>query len=259
MYATNYLEKGFLNTMKGITLTAPTNIYIALFLSSPTETGVAGVEVNYAGYERQVITFTTPTHYSGGIGIKNDTQIEFAKSDRDAGTITHIGITDSKIGGNMLAYGEPTEVLSVAIGEAPVFLQEEVIYYLTGDLSEVYKKKLLNIFRKQNIEGFIPQLALFNGDPETAGGEITGENYERVALEFTAPVESSNGNMVTETNEDANFNRPSTDWGTWRNTAIMDSVTSGNPVWKQALSIERQIRKGYMPMVGKGDLKVAIN
>lgn len=259
MYATNFLEKSFLNIMKGTTLTAPTNVYIALYLSNPGETGTEGVEVSYSGYERQVITFSTPSEYGGGIGIKNDTQVEFLKSDRDVGTITHIGIVDSRVGGNMLAYGELTEVLSISIGEAPVFLAEEVVYYLTGDLSTAYKTKLLNVFRKQNIEGFEPHLALFNGNPEDAGGEMTGENYKRVPLDFTAPRESPNGNMVSETNSDANFNRPSTDWGTWRYTTIMDSLGAGAPVWVQQSQIERPIKRGYMPIIKAGDLKVAIN
>ena len=42
MYATNYFETGILNVMKGITLTAPSQLFIGLFISNPTETGTAG-------------------------------------------------------------------------------------------------------------------------------------------------------------------------------------------------------------------------
>ncbi len=104
MYATNYLEKSFLNIMKNITLTAPNEVYAGLYITNPGEEG-KGVEVNYNGYERQVIKFNNASESDGQIQIKNLNQINFPQSPIDAGTITYIGISDSKLGGNMLAYG----------------------------------------------------------------------------------------------------------------------------------------------------------
>ena len=93
MYACNTLETKFLNIMRGVTLTAPSALYIGLYLSNPGETG-EGVEITYTGYERQLITFSAPAAESGGLGVKNDTEISFAMAQADAGTVTHIGISD---------------------------------------------------------------------------------------------------------------------------------------------------------------------
>jgi hypothetical protein len=47
MYATNYFETKILNIFSGTPCVAPSGLYVGLFLSNPTETGVAGTEVSY--------------------------------------------------------------------------------------------------------------------------------------------------------------------------------------------------------------------
>ena len=44
MYATNYLERSFLNILKNITFTAPEEVYIGLYLTNPGEEGM-GTEI----------------------------------------------------------------------------------------------------------------------------------------------------------------------------------------------------------------------
>ena len=258
MYATDYLEKNFLNIMNGITFTAPQNIYIGLFLSNPGEIGT-GVEVNYVGYERMAITFSAPSEMNGGIGITNDSLITFATSAIDAGTVTHIGLLDSKVGGNILAYGKLTENLDVLAGEAPVLLAGEVSYYLLGNLSKAYKTKLLNIFRKTNLVGITPHFALFNGSPEQGGAELSGSNYERVALTFSTPSPGNSGQMYIQNSEGTTFNRPSEAWGTWSYSAIYDAKSQGEPVWIQEKVPSKAIKKGYMPVIALNAIKLAIN
>lgn len=259
MYATNYLEEAVLNTMKGITYTAPATIYAGLYINNPGESGREGVELSYTGYERMPITYTEPTTESGGIGIKNDSQITFATSEVDAGTASYIGISDSKVGGNMLIYGKLTDDLEIRAGEAPVLLQGEVVHYMTGNLSKAYKVKLLNILRKQNIAGFTPHMALFNGDPESGGAELSGDNYARVALTFSAPEEAAGGQMSIQNSIAATFNRPTSAWGNWAYSAIYDAATNGQPVWTISKNPVKEIKKGYMPTIAEGDIKVGIN
>lgn len=259
MYATNYFETGVLNAMKGVTFAAPLQTYVGLYLNNPTETGTAGTEIAYTGYERKIISWGTPAAESGGIGIKNDIQITFNKADRDVGTVTYIGIHDSKVGGNMLAYGILTEPLVIAETDAPVLLVGEVIYYLTGDLSNAYKTKLLNIFRGQNLVGVSPHFALYNGNPENGGAELSGANYARVPLTFTAPKESESGQMSIENSVTTNFNRPTTSWGNWTYSAIFDRLTGGEPIWLQEKTPAKEIKKGYMPIIAEGNVRMAIN
>lgn len=258
MYATNYLEKGFLNVMKNITLAAPQKVYAGLYITNPGEEG-KGVELKYTGYERQAINFSNATESDGQIQIKNINQINFPQAPKDAGTVTYIGISDSKIGGNMLAYGKLVEDLEIRVGEAPVLMKEEVVIFSSGQLSKAYKKKLLHYFKGETIQGVNPYLALFNGNPESGGAELLGENYERVLIEFKAPEESSSGQSIITNSNEVMFNRPSTDWGTWNFTAIMDNDTNGEPIWIYDRGVIKELKRGYMPKAEVGALKFAIN
>lgn len=260
MYATNYFETAFLNTMRGITLSAPSKLYIGLFISNPGDEG-AGTEITYQGYARQPITFTTPAKDSdlSAIAIKNDLEITFPTSPTDAGTVTHIGILDSAVGGNMWLYGEAREGLIINAREAPVVLAQEVIYYSTGNLSGLYKTALLNVFRRQSIAGYTPHLALFSGSPEAGGAEISGENYARVPLTMGAPAEQDSGQMLTSNAAAVKFPRPSTAWGMWDYTAIYDAASGGKPVWIIEKLPAKDLRKGCMPCVAAGEIKAVVN
>ena len=259
MYATNYFETAILNVMKGITLNAPSKVYIGLYINNPTETGAAGTELSYSGYARQEITFSEPAPESGGIGIKNDTQITFPKSTVNAGTVTYIGIHDDKVAGNMLSYGELSDGLVVGEGESPVLVPQEVVFYFNYGLSKSYKAKFLNVFRGQNVTGIQPHFALFNGNPDEGGSELSGENYARVPLTFSNPKEGSSGQMEINNINQANFNRPSTNWGTWNYSAIYSALTSGEAVWVAQRNPAKEIKKGYMPTIAAEAIKVAIN
>lgn len=259
MYATNYFESGILNVLKGITLTAPSQLFIALFISNPTETGTAGTEVNYAGYSRQQITFSEPAPESGGIGIKNDTQITFPESPTNAGTVTYIGIMDSKLSGNMLAYGELTEELVIGEGEAPVLLPNEITFYFNYNMSKSFKAKVLNVLRGQSITGVTPYFALFNGNPDDGGAELSGSNYERVPLNFSNPGDASSGQMEIVSTGVSNFNRPSTAWGTWNYSAIYSAKSGGEALWVIQKTPAKEIKKGYMPTIADGAIRVTVN
>lgn len=260
MYATNHFETAFLNAMRGIQLTAPSAFYVALYISNPGESGF-GTEITYQGYARQPVGFTVPAWDVAlkATAIKNDLEITFPTSPTDAGTITHLGIMDSVVGGNMWAYGEAREGLIVNADEAPVILTQELIYYSTGNLSELYKSIMLNVLRCQSVPGFVPCLALFNGDPNSGGAELSGDNYARAPLEFSAPTEADSGQMQTQNVAAVSFNRPTTPWGTWNYTAIYDSLSSGKPMWIVDKTPSKELKKGYMPRVAAGDVKVAIN
>lgn len=259
MYLSNYAEIGILNTMRNITFAAPSNLYCGLFLSSPTETGVGGVEIEYPGYERQIITFDPPETMSGGIGIKNTSQINYAQSPNDAGTVRFIGIFDALTGGNMLLFGTLTDNLTILVGENPVLLAGEVVYFANGDLSNSFKTRMFNIFRKVSLAGFTPHLSLWNGNASSGGAELNGPDYARQPLTFRAPdTTPANGSTVTSNTNAITFNRPTTVWGTWTYTAVMDSASSGSPVWGQDRT-PKILSKGIMPWADVGSINLSIN
>ena len=259
MYATNYFETAILNSMRGVALTAPARMYLALFLTDPTDTGQAGVEAAYGEYVRQEITFSVPASVSGGIGMQNDTQITFPKAESDAGSVAYVGLMDSITGGNMWAYGKLTDALSVLSGTAPIFSPGDLQISFTGDMTAAYKAKYLNVLRGQTVEGFELYVSLFSGDPDNGGAELSGSNYARAALSLTAPYESETGQMRVENSVQTSFNRPSSAWGSWTYTALYNSAAGGQAVWRQAKNPAWELKSGRMPIIGQGALKLAIN
>ena len=112
MYACDYLENGVLNVLRGVTFAAPAKVYLALYLNDPGEDGASGTEVSYAGYKRIEIDFSSPAETNGGIGVQNLEDITFPTPVTAAGTITHVGILDSRVPCRrrpFLSHGKPLE------------------------------------------------------------------------------------------------------------------------------------------------------
>lgn len=259
LYATNYFETAILNAMRGTTYSVPSTVYIGLFLSNPGETGAATSEISYTGYARQPISFSVPAQDGTAMRIQNSAQVTFPESSTDAGTVTYVGIMDSLTGGNMLVYGQLTDELVVYSGYAPVLLAGEVEYYLSGDMTNDMKTKVLNCLRGQNLTGFDCYFALFNGNPENGGSELSGDNYARVSLAMSAPAQAESGQAFIQNSSAANFPRPSDSWGIYSYSAIMNAANGGQPVWIKQVSPSREIKKGYMPIIGAGNVRLSIN
>jgi hypothetical protein len=110
---TDYTENWIMNWMRGTTAPpAPVNLYVGLYSTNPTETGVAGTEITTtirpAG--RLPAGFAA---ISGG-QIVNSAQIDFGAA-AGAATIAYIGLHDAASGGNMVAYRGLTAPYAVAI------------------------------------------------------------------------------------------------------------------------------------------------
>lgn len=258
MYATNYLETAILNLLRGMSITAPATVYMALYFNSPGESGQSGTEVSYTGYARQPVAFSAPAALNGGIGVQNSADITFAQASVSVGTVTHIGVLDSLTGGNMLLYAELTESLVINANEAPVIVAGEAQWWLTGNMSNTYKTKVLNILRSVNCSGFTPFLSLWGGNPEDGGAELSGGGYARVELTFDAPEEQQTGQMKTSNSLRATTNRSTSAWGTWVYTVVMDAAANGNPVFFVQRTA-KDIRKGLLVIVESGDLSLVVN
>ena len=259
MYFTNYGERAFLNTFLGITWTAPLKIYVGLFLSNPSDTGTAGLEVTYTGYQRQIVNFGEPTTLAKTTSIKNTSGISFDKSNKDVGTITYAGFFDSQIGGNMLAYAQLTESMTVGVDEAPTILTGEITLSLSQDISDAYKRKVLNIFRGQSISGFTPHIALFNGSPDTGGAEIAGNAYARQQLKFTTPTDGVTGYTEISLNEQVMFPKPPEEWGLMNHLVIYDALINGQPVYIKQRPADVNLKKGHTVIFQSGAIKVSVN
>lgn len=259
MYACDYLEAGFLNVLRGNTFAAPSKCYLGLYINDPGETGTAGTEVSYDGYTRMEITFSEPAVANGNISIQNLSDIRFPTPKTAAGTVEYLGLLDSRSGGNMLARNELTEPLVIGANQPPVFLKGDVMFYAAGSLSTAYKTRLLNLLRGQSIPGITPHMSLWNGNPESAGAELSGDNYARVPIVFSGPSEQESGQLLATNTSAVTFNRPSTAWGTWSWSAIYSAASGGQPVYILRLPEPITVKRNYMPIYDVGGLQVGVN
>lgn len=230
MYWTEYAERQILNTFLGQSLTAPTALYARLYLNDPS-TGT-GTEVQYTGYDPIAMTFTTPAITTGRGDIQNSNEARFAESPTAAGTVTHMALGDAKTGGNLWAYMEFDDPIVITAGIAPLILIGELKYNTTGGFSEYFKAKVLNIFNGQNITGFAPYIALFNGNPDAGGAELAGSNYARFAITFGTPASTASGSTITN-NADTSSDVASANWGTWAYTVITEGAAGAPIGYKQ--------------------------
>src|SRR6185436_9502220 len=103
--ASDYLEQALCNHIfRGITYTPATTLAVALFISSPTDTGTAGVEIHTSGgYARQSGSFGPPLTGT----VANINTLTFGPASTNWGSVTHFAIFDNSTSGsgNMLVWG----------------------------------------------------------------------------------------------------------------------------------------------------------
>lgn len=259
MYASNYFENAMLNLMRSQNITAPSNLYVGLFLSSPGDDGSSGTEISYTGYARQRITFSAPVADGSGMRISNNNQITFPESLVSAGSVTYIGIFDAVSGGNMWLYAQLDTALNVQSGVSPVFRSGTISWIWSGNISTYYKTAIMNTLRGTNCSGFSPYIALCNGDPTGSGSEFSGNNYARFAVTMTAPEQQTTGVAMSSNSAEASSSVSTGAWGTLSHIAICNAATGGNPFAVGALGTSYAIHNGYSVTIPANALQVNVN
>lgn len=265
MYASNYLETAILNLMRGSTLSAPTALYVGLFLSDPTDTGIAGTEVSYSGYARQAVTFSM----DGTNAITNSAVITFPEASASVGSpVTHIGIYDTLTGtgspSHLWLYGQLTTNLTIQAGVSPVFRAGSIKWTLSGNLSDTYTQQILNTIRGQNssISSFTPYIGLCNGDPNGSGTEFSGVDYGRISVAFAAPSSDSDPATATITSNTADVSSPNpagSYWGVMNYAGIYTAASGGNLFMSVPLNASYNMNEGSVAGFRQGTLTVSIN
>lgn len=259
MYATNFFETAMLNLMRGTSITAPSNLYLALFLSNPGDTGTEGTEVTYSGYARQAITFSAPAASGSGLAMQNTALITFPEAPASAGSVTYVAVMDSLSGGNMWLYGQLDQALTIQAGVSPVFRAGSVKWIWSGNLSTYYRTAVMNTLRGTNCSGFTPYVALCNGDPTGAGNEFSGNNYTRIAVTMTAPAQQTSGAALSQNTAEIISGVATGNWGTLDTVAIYDASSSGNAFAVINIGTSYSVTTGYAVGFHAGDLQFNIN
>lgn len=259
MYATNYFENAMLNLMRGQSITAPGTMYLALYLTNPSDTGTDGQEITYSGYARQAVTFSAPAASGGGLVIQNTALISFPEASTSAGTVNYVAVCDSASGGNMWLYGQLDTPLAVQTGVSPVFRAGSVKWIWTGNLSTYYRTAIMNTVRGTNCSGFAPYVGFCNGDPTGSGSEFSGNNYARVSVTMTAPAQQSSGTALSQNTADVLTPIATGNWGTLNTVAIFDAETAGNAYGVISLGTSYNVTAGYACGFHAGALQFNIN
>lgn len=258
MYWTNFAEERILRTFLGTTATAPQTLYAALYLSNPGETG-GGTEITYPGYERKEVTFSTPAIIAGGAQITNVSDILFPRSTQAAGTVTHCALKDATIGGNTWAYIVLDEPISVTADTAPLIRAAEWNYLSSGNFTNAFKIACLNLLRGQNISGFQPHVALFNGSPDSGGAELSGGGYARIPIVFGAPESQESGQTMIANSVLATSNIATESWGTLTDIVIFDAATAGQAVAFRRRDASVIMGRTSAASIDVGELSVSVD
>lgn len=254
MYATNYFENLMLNLMRSQSITAPSALYLALFRSNPGDDGTSGTEVSYSGYQRMPVTFSAPTASGSGLMISNSELITFPESSVTEGAVQYVAVYDSQTGGNMWLYGQLDNPLNIQPGVSPVFRAGSVSWIWSGNLSDYYRRAIMNTLRGTACSGFSPYIALCNGD-----AEFSGNNYERFAVTMSAPAQQSSGTAMSQNTADVISPISTGAWGTLTTVAIYDARTNGHAFATGTLGTSYTINNGYSVTIPSGNLQVNVN
>ena len=258
MYASNFFETKICGLPRGTSVSAPAALYLALYLTNPNDDN-SGQEVTYTGYARQAISFTAPAASGSGMMIQNTAAINFPEASSAVGNVQYVGVLDALTGGNLWLYAPLSAPLPIVAGTTPIIRANAARWTLTGAVSTYYKTAILNLLRGQTVSGFTGYLALFDGDPQSTGNELGGEDYARVSIAFDAPESITSG--ATQVKNSAEVLTPiaGENWGTLRYTALMDASENGNVFLSRQLESPYNMTAGSAAGYHRGDLKFNVN
>jgi len=128
----DYTENNIIETtLRGAAFPVPLGVYVALFTSDPTDAG-SGTEATWPSYARQDAADGGPVSDGWGAASDGSTSnalaITFPPNDGVSQiTITHIGIYDDSVGGNLLYHAGLTSTKTLAVSD--------VISFATGAIT----------------------------------------------------------------------------------------------------------------------------
>jgi len=261
MYSTQFFETQVLNTLRGRDLPGYPEVYLGLFMSNPGNTGTQGIEVQYSGYERLPVTFSSPYNEAGNRGIRSNVDLLWEPSPIDIGQVRFIGLMSSQLvgTGDMLAYGELTSPLDVRANQQPSIQAGDALFFLVGNASDSFKDRILNVLRGTQLDGFNPHWALFNGDPTQGGAELSGGAYARPSMSFSTPEVTAGEAMHIQNSNLVRFPAPTMPWGLWAWDCIMTAETGGEIVIQLPNPVPETILRNYVPQIRPGYYRVAMN
>ena len=109
----NFLADSLINaTTRAIDYSTPAKVWVALYTTDPTKTDV-GTEVDQASYNRLEVTITEPVD---GVST-NANEMKWSTATTPWGIISHVGIRDAEVDGNLLYFTNLEEAKDIQVGD----------------------------------------------------------------------------------------------------------------------------------------------
>ncbi len=248
----DWLDHIFENTA----FTVPTNIYIALSTTLPTEAGTNVSEPGSGNYARKAHNVWNA---ATGRAATNNGVITFNTANGAWGTITHYALYDAITGGNFLAFGSLTTGKAVVDGNTPSIADADLsVSVTTGGFSDYLAHKMLDHTLKTTsytqptmhvgLSTTIPTDAANVTEPSPPNG------YERkthAAWDAAAAGATQNTSVIT-------FATPTGSWGTCVFATIHDAATAGNYLMRGDIT-DQTPDDGDTVRFNAGDLDVTLD
>lgn len=268
---TNYLEDGFLEHLCTTSaLTSPTNLYLCLCTSDPTDaaTGASMNEcANSNNYAREAIAFNTAATRK----VVQNGAVTFNQASGSWGTVSHWAICDNITygSGNVLATGAFTTSKSIVNGNTPSVADAEIeVEFTTGGISTFLAHELLDhafnnaSYSRPDTYAGLWTSALADGSDGDTAGEVSGGSYARELIDENGGSSPTWGTVSAGTGTISNaaevaFTEATASWGTVSYMGIFDALTSGNLLFYADIT-DQAVASGDTASFPTGDIDITM-
>ena len=262
---TDYLEARLLNHLfGGSPYDFPTVLYFGYMVGTPGESG-PGAEPNIGSYARVAIPNTTENFDITNNQIKtNKTEMVFPEATSNHGLVQALGVWDSPIAGNLLAYFPFNSPINISASDAMRVPAGAMLFqFAPGGLSNYVKNGFLN-----NLFGGVPFnliSILYVGYSTTAptdavpGAEPSDGGYSRVSI-ANSPQMFPNSSVGVKSNAlDITFPEATDTQGTATNIQFFDSLSGGNYLGRYSLAPVQAINQYTIPVLPANSVNITLD
>jgi hypothetical protein len=191
------------HVFNGVFYTPPADIYVALSTQDPLDDASGLTEPTGAEYDRQLITFGSPSAHR----ITQDQIVVYQQALSGAwGTMTHYALMDAQTGGQMLAYGsfasppnvDQYKTLSIPAGEIYIDITQEISDYLANQLLDLVFNGVA--YSNPDIYAALTNASVSETDTGNDLSELGMTDYAR--LNFNDWTTPSNGSLTNNSDMD---------------------------------------------------------
>lgn len=261
----NYGVHALLNHIHGIEQMERPTVWAGALTGLPSDDGVTLNEVSASGYGR------VETAWSGASNrtASNAEAIEFDPARADWGTVSHIGLFDAEVRGNLLGSFPVLDAKAVESGDILKIEKNEAIIQVStpphADGSGGFSDYLANAVLQHllGVQTFPMPTSLYLmallGQPTNGGvyEEVTGGGYTRV---LTNNLWGSAAGRLIENRADITFPAATGDWGTISHVGLIQTSTPnlGILYWWAPLSTVDTIVNGETLVFPANDIRISI-